>query len=198
MRKKSHISLAGYLLDSMKNDGLTQHKKAFYVGSILPDCTPSFITRRHTIEETFDILKKEILKITDNYDADRGIDRYFSRHLGVVTHYLADYFTYPHNNVFTGNIKEHCGYEKKLITALRSYVNSEEAAKNRESNLLFDTVDEILKFIKKMHEEYLKVAKKIIVDCDYIVELCHKVVDGILQIFERNYRKAMLLQANIA
>ncbi len=198
MRKKSHISLAGYLLDSMKNDGLIQHKKAFYIGSILPDCTPSFITKRHTIDETFHILKKEILKITDNYDSDRGIDRYFTRHLGVVTHYLADYFTYPHNNIFEGNIKEHCIYEKKLITALRSYVRSEEAVKNREKNFLFDTVDEILRFIKSMHEEYLKVAKKIKVDCDYIVELCHKVVDGILQIFERNYRNAMMLQANAA
>lgn len=198
MRKKSHISLAGYLLDSMKNDGLIQHKKAFYIGSILPDCTPSFITKRHTIDETFHILKKEILKITDNYDSDRGIDRYFTRHLGVVTHYLADYFTYPHNNIFEGNIKEHCVYEKKLITALRSYVRSEEAVKNRDKNFLFDTVDEILRFIKSMHEEYLKVAKKIKVDCDYIVELCHKVVDGILQIFERNYRNAMMLQANAA
>ncbi len=198
MRKKSHISLAGYLLDSMKNDGLIQHKKAFYIGSILPDCLPSFITKRHTIDETFHILKKEILKITDNYDTDRGIDRYFTRHLGVVTHYLADYFTYPHNNIFEGNIKEHCVYEKKLITALRSYVRSEEAVKDREKNFLFATVDEILRFIKSMHEEYLKVAKKIKVDCDYIVELCHKVVDGILQIFERNYRTAMMLQSSVA
>lgn len=198
MRKKSHISLAGYLLNSMNIDGLFHHKKAFYLGSILPDCIPSFITRRHTIEETFDILTDEILKITDNYDADRGINRYFTRHLGVVTHYIADYFTYPHNNIFEGNIKEHCSYEKKLITALRTYVRSEEAVKERENNLLFVTVDEILKFIKEMHEEYLKIAKKVRVDCDYIVELCHKVVDGILQIFERNYHNIMVMQVKAA
>lgn len=198
MRKKSHISLAGYLLSSMKSDGLLHHKKAFYFGSILPDCIPSFITRRHTIEETFDILRREILKITDDFDAEEGIDRYFSRHLGVVTHYIADYFTYPHNHIFKGNIKEHCGYEKKLKTELKGYIKSEEAVKAREKSILFTTVDEILKFIKEMHEEYLKVAKKVKVDCDYIVELCHKVVDGILQIFEMNYRNGMVIQTNAA
>ena len=79
----------------------------FYLGSILPDCVPSFITRRHSKEETFEILKEEIHSLTDYYDSARGIDAYFCRHLGIITHYIADYFTYPHNSLFPGNIKEH-------------------------------------------------------------------------------------------
>lgn len=186
MRKKSHISLANYLIKSMKFDELMNHKKAFYLGSILPDCVPSFITRKHNIEETFEILKGEILKITDDYDVEKGITGYYSRHLGVVTHYIADYFTFPHNDIFKGNLKEHCTYERDLKLALRSYVKSDEAMKDREKNAIFKSVDEIFKFIKEMHEEYLKAIKVIKVDCIYIVELCHKVVDAILQIFELN------------
>ncbi|WP_033167839.1 zinc dependent phospholipase C family protein [Clostridium sp. KNHs205] len=195
MRKKSHISLAGYLLNSMNIDELFQHRKAFYYGSILPDIKPSFLTKRHTIEETFDILTEEIIKITDEFQVHKGINRYFTRHLGVVTHYIADYFTYPHNSIFTGSIKAHCGYEKKLITALKEYVKSEDAVKARAKNFLFATVEEILKFIKEMHAEYLKVAKKVAVDCVYIVELCHKVVDGILQIFEMNLKALTQIEA---
>jgi hypothetical protein len=184
MRKKSHISLANYLIENMNFKELQDYKKSFYWGSILPDCVPSFITRKHNIDETFDILKKEILKVTDNYDMNRGFTRYYSRHLGVITHYLADYFTLPHNTTFTGSLKEHCSYEKELKFALKKYVSSEEANLMREKSVLFHTVDEILDFIKKMHKEYLNAIKAVKVDCKYIVELCHIVVDAILQIFE--------------
>lgn len=195
MRKKSHISLANYLIKSMESEALWDHKKSFYLGSILPDCVPSFITRKHNIEETFEILRKEILKITDDYDMDRGITGYYTRHLGVITHYIADYFTFPHNNIFPGNLKEHCTYERDLKLAFRSYVKSDEAVINREKSALFRTVDEILSFIKEMHNEYLKAIKVIKVDCMYIVELCHKVVDAILHIIELNFSREHLLES---
>jgi len=187
MRKKSHISLAKYLLKSMNVEGLFNHKKSFYIGSILPDCVPSFITRRHTIDETFEILENEIKKITEDYEAERGLTRYYSRHLGVITHYIADYFTYPHNRTFTGTMKEHCVYERDLKFALKEFVKSEDAIKTRDKSRTLETVEEILQFIRQMHEEYLKVVGKIKNDCMYIVELCHKVVDAILKIFEFNY-----------
>ena len=184
LRKKSHISLAAYLIDSMRVDGLKEYKKAFYLGSILPDCIPSFITRKHNIQETFDILREEIRSITEDYDTERGMNGYFCRHLGVVTHYVADYFTFPHNHTFEGTMREHCAYEKELKHVFKEYVHSEEAVRIREKNGTFTTVEEICRFIKKMHEEYLSAIKVVKEDCMYIVELCHRVVDAILQIFE--------------
>lgn len=184
MRKKSHISLATYLINSMHTEALVEHKKAFYIGSILPDCIPSFITRRHSIEATFDILKEEISKITEKYDIDRGMDSYYCRHLGVITHYVADYFTFPHNSIFTGSMKEHCIYENDLKKALKQYVHSDAAKNVRETQREYNTVDEICKFIIKMHNEYLIAIKELKVDCLYIVELCHNVVDAILKFFE--------------
>jgi hypothetical protein len=188
MRKKSHISLASYLLKSMELEELNDHKKAFYLGSILPDCIPSFLTRKHTIHETFDILRDEISKITDQYDMEKGITCYYSRHLGVITHYIADYFTYPHNPIFEGTLLEHCNYENDLKHEFRAYVKSIDAIKLRENKPIFSTVDEILLFIKAMHDEYLKVIKVVKVDCIYIVELCHKVVDAILQILQLSFK----------
>jgi hypothetical protein len=198
MRKKSHLSLAGYLLRSMNIEDLSSHKKAFYIGSILPDCTPSFLSRRHTIDKTFGILKDEIIKITDDYDMDRGITGYYTRHLGVITHYVADYFTYPHNSVFTGTLGEHCVYENDLKHELRAYVKSEEAIRCRDDKRRFRTVDEILNFIKEMHDEYLQALKVVKMDCIYIVELCHKVVDAILQIFELSFFAKNLQQVEAA
>lgn len=190
MRKKSHISLANYLIESKGMECLGEHKSAFYIGSLLPDCIPSFITRRHTIEDTFDILRTEIEKITENYDISKGISRYFCRHLGVITHYLADYFTYPHNSIYPGTIKEHCFYENDLKKEFRKYVKTDIAQKTREQNGVFRTVDDICKFILDMHNEYLKAIKEVKQDCVYIVNLCHRVVDAVLQIIELAVEKA--------
>ena len=42
--------------------------------------------------------------------------------LGKLIHYIADAFTFPHNNVFKGNLVQHCKYENKLHQA---YLNGE-------------------------------------------------------------------------
>lgn len=183
MRKKSHISLAKFLIDNIKEHKLNKHRKAFYIGSILPDLKPSFLTRRHTIEETFDILIKEIKKITVEYDASKGIGRYFARHLGIITHYLADYCTFPHNSSYTGTITDHVYYEKEMKFRLREYIELEDIHSQALQGQELQTFDDIVQFIVKTHNEYLEALKAVKEDIRYIIELCSKVVDAILKLF---------------
>ena len=92
MRKKSHISLARYIAQDMQVPVMTHHRKAFYLGSILPDCKPSFLTQRHEFNGTFDMVKERICVLS----ADSGLlldnGRAFMRRLGEIIHYIADYF----------------------------------------------------------------------------------------------------------
>ena len=53
MRKKSHISLARYMVENLKDEELKRHKFSFYLGSILPDIKPSFLYKRHEMDGTF-------------------------------------------------------------------------------------------------------------------------------------------------
>lgn len=48
MRKKSHISLARYMVENLKDEELKHHKFSFYLGSILPDIKPSGFSIRDT------------------------------------------------------------------------------------------------------------------------------------------------------
>lgn len=180
MRKKSHISLAKYLMNNMNVPDLSDHRKAFYIGSILPDLKPSFLTRKHTIDDTFEILIDEIKKVTVEYDINKGISSYYARHLGVITHYLSDYCTFPHNGIFDGGFSEHCIYEKELKFSLKEYVQSDAAKRNRAQIQKSPSVEEIINFIQKTHKEYLKAIKNIKADIHFIIELCYKVVDSIL------------------
>ena len=52
MRKKSHISLARYIVNSLDDKELKKHRFSFYIGSVLPDIKPSFIYKRHEINGT--------------------------------------------------------------------------------------------------------------------------------------------------
>ena len=200
LRKKSHISLAKYLMNNMNVQDLYEHKKAFYIGSILPDLKPSFLTKRHTIDETFDILMDEIKKITIHYDINKGINSYYARHLGVITHYLSDYCTFPHNSVFTGTLSEHCYYEKELKYSLKEFVQSSSAQRQRTECKKSQTIEEISLFIRKTHREYLTAIKTVKGDIHYIIELCFKVVDAILMFFElalKHFESKLVMEHNL-
>ena len=184
MRKKSHISVAKFLIDNMNVNSLHNHKLSFLLGSILPDCMPSFLTRKHTIEETFYILKKEIRNLTEEYDAEKGEGVYFCRHLGIITHYVADYFTFPHNKNYTGSLKDHCQYEKILKHKLREYVKAMESRRERMKETRFETLEELFVFIHEVHEKYLKRLSEVKKDIQYIVDVCFEVVDAILRFIE--------------
>lgn len=183
MRKKAHIFLAGYITDNMDWYKLNKHRKAFLLGSILPDCKPSFITQRHEFGNLFQRLEKDIDKLSKTNDSDEVNMRAYCRNLGQVTHYVADFFTLPHNTEFQGNIKNHCQYEKKLNHSLKEYIESGEAEKNREKIAGLLTPEAICSFIKKMHDQYRNGKLTLEEDCRYIVSLSCQVVDAIVRLF---------------
>lgn len=73
MRKKSHISLARFLIKEAGDEVLRRRWKAFYVGSLLPDCRPSFLTVRHEYDETFDLVEQKIRCLVEKETEDPRI-----------------------------------------------------------------------------------------------------------------------------
>lgn len=182
MRKKSHISLAKYLVEALDEQDLSRHKKAFYLGSILPDCKPSFFTTKHEMQGTFQKVEEEIKRLS------RGEDvlnlRVYFRDLGQVIHYVADYFTFPHNPNYQGTLKDHCKYEEQLKKSLREYIRSGEAKRNIERARNLETPEAICDFIRNAHDMYLEWKSNVMEDCRMIVSLCHQVVEAVIHLFQ--------------
>ncbi len=189
MRKKSHISLAKYIVDSLEEQDLVKHKKAFYLGSILPDCKPSFLTVKHEMEGTFPKLQQDLKRLLELQRTSQINMRVFYRNLGEVIHYIADYFTFPHNPHYTGNLKDHCVYEKYLKYSLREYIQSGEAEKNRvsiqQSVQNLGSVEAICEFIQNAHNMYVKLKNTVEGDCRQIVSLCHQVVEAVIMLVHK-------------
>ena len=113
MRKKSHILLARYLADQLTVDeSLQSHRKAFCLGSILPDIRPSFVVKKHEYFSTFGEIQEKMLQLVEHGPLE-GKERVYWRNFGEVLHYVADYFTFPHNRTYTGSLYEHSQYEKR-------------------------------------------------------------------------------------
>ena len=168
MRKKSHISLAKHIVNIADIQNFDKHKKAFYVGSILPDCKPSFLTKRHEINGTFDLVEKGIEKLTRGYQNIEELSTAYFTRLGEVMHYIADYFTFPHNREYDGTMKEHCIYEERI---------------HLEDLERFRSVADICAYLKEQHRNYIQQGRHSVEeDCRYIVSICSKAAFAILHV----------------
>jgi len=182
MRKKSHILLASYLVRDIQTEQLLQHKKAFCLGSILPDCKPSFLTTKHEFQGTFDMVQGRIENLSKKERYFGNNQRAYVRQIGEVIHYIADYFTFPHNNTYTGNLKDHCTYEKELKFGLRKYIKSGQVSEYRPFVKQFENLQQLFEFIKTVHMEYLSRKRNVEEDCIFIVNTCRQVVQSIFQL----------------
>lgn len=191
MRKKSHISLAKHIVNISGMQNFDKHRKAFYIGSILPDCKPSFLTKRHEINGTFDVVRKGVEYLTQGYRSMDDLSTAYFTRLGEVIHYVADYFTFPHNREYPGSMKEHCVYEGQLKHELRAYIRqiSEKGqagwrtACQLESLDRFRNVSDICEFLREEHTHYIRRGvHSVEQDCRYIVGICSKMVMAILHV----------------
>lgn len=195
MRKKSHISVARYIVSDLGNMeiGLVEHKKAFYLGNILPDCKPSFFTTKHEIEGTFDKFCEDLHTLFEKYDLLDFNARAFYRDLGQLIHYLADYFTFPHNKIYDGSLKDHCAYEKQLKLTMNEYLASGEVQLNVAAGMRVRSLEELTEYVLNVHKEYLEDTHTVEEDCRYIVSICHSFVVTVINLFfvEMDFRPAI-------
>ena len=194
MRKKSHMSLANHMLEDMNEENLMAHTRAFQFGCVLPDLVPTFITKKHRVDTTFDILEKKMRKVVEDYDGRDRLSMMRCKDMGVITHYIADYFTLPHNKIFTGTMREHIRYEKVLKYTMRDYVRRLHVGQQPLIRLPMESVDQICDFIRKCHLQYIQMVEASQeIDCRYSVEVCRQVMEAILGLLYQHDLK--LLQA---
>lgn len=183
MRKKSHISLARYLVRSLNDEELNKHKFSFYLGSVLPDIKPSFFYKRHEIEKTFPLVQKRIGKMYERGERGKKRDFRFFVNLGQISHYLADYFTFPHNKIYDGGFRGHCSYEEKLKKDLRSYLREKESKENGVKGQQFKSVRALCNYIAGAHQAYIGRKHDVEDDIRHIVEVNRRALGGMMRLF---------------
>ena len=129
MRTADHRRLGQYLLreiEEYKNLPLL-HKISFIWGTIEPDI--NYVTYLKGFSENKKFQghnsqngMKHIKKLTEKIEG-KPLNVITCYRAGKITHYIADAFTFPHNDGFTGNIKNHMSYERRLHCKFSQYLD---------------------------------------------------------------------------
>lgn len=138
----------------------------FSIGNVLPDVAIHMRLMGHTKKHSYDYLLKRIRKLYKNRHRSRA---YVSMKLGVITHYLADYFCHPHTESFDGNINDHRLYE----VGLARYV----ANKNRmlPHHVETNTRGGTKATIDRLYSEYQQLAHSFETDVEYAMRAARSI-----------------------
>lgn len=113
MLKVSHMRIARETLNKIESHiDWKINRKAYILGSIIPDLNCAFPT--HTINNTLNRFRKRLIRMDNT-----GSNFIKSFTLGIITHYICDYFCYAHNLNFPN--PKHAVYERVMRAHIRKH-----------------------------------------------------------------------------
>ena len=170
MQKRSHKLLASSLLDSQNGFQRRRFELAFLFGSFQPDCNPlsylkgsirSYTFRGHNYTNSELYIARRIGRLQSR---EKGWTCWQYYTLGKLTHYLADAFTYPHNENYPDSLLDHHRYEDALRECLCSYLT----ARGPDSSL--PAGNQLNDCLRELHRQYMDAQSDLRRDVRYILE----------------------------
>ena len=111
MKLANHQKMGIEIFNTMVKNNMPLKKSSFLLGNLWPDLMFSFIITPHNYSVTSSYISRLAEKLLDYKEDSQPI--ILSFYLGVITHYICDYFCFTHNDIFKGGVRQHCLYEKK-------------------------------------------------------------------------------------
>lgn len=194
METKNHWHLAEYI--SLER-GFEKYKKEFILGSIMPDINLFSYLRGHTYKESIAMIHSNGKSLVEKKNWN-GTSFY---HLGVILHYIADYFTFPHNTTFTGSLKDHCTYEKRLHTYFFQFLQSNNVGSSlmplQKSFFPIHSITDLFTLLEEKHHEYLSMMPSFQTDCQYIFSLTNIVAYFIPKLHKEYHCQNLLFSTSL-
>lgn len=188
----THLTISQALienLDPAKSFFLSE--KNFIYGNIKPDMTSKYVLHKHYLKESFDMIInkiKSLCKLSLDF-----IEKYFSvskfsQELGVICHFLCDFFCVPHSQrwEFSHSFKKHVIYERDL-----QIVTKETDFSKLERDPIHNIGVE--EFFNRLYKQYIK-GEDFKNDLFFSTYMCNSVVDYILDCILENTVKSYSLQ----
>lgn len=178
MQKRSHLLVAHTLLRSQCGFGARRYDWAFLFGSFQPDVNPlSYLKgsiryrklRGHNYANSRLYINTQIKKLQRR--SHWTIWQYYT--LGKLTHYLADAFTYPHNENYPDTMLSHHKYETDLRLFLAGYLAHRRLQRQQ-------TCRDIVAALEDLHEQYLASRAGTYCDARFICKATSLLVEGCL------------------
>jgi hypothetical protein len=167
VKKRSHKLLASALLQSQHGFSARRFELAFLLGSFEPDCNPltylkgSLRARKfrgHNYSNSQPYIALRIAKLQQRKRWTMW--QYYT--LGKLTHYLADAFTFPHNENYHESLLAHRQYEDELRTYFADYLRHRRIHRQTVHGNLAASIEEL-------HQQYMDAQSNLERDVQYIL-----------------------------
>lgn len=168
MKKRSHKLLASTLLEYEHGFPARRYEWAFLFGSFQPDCNPlTYLKgslrackfRGHNFSNSQPYINNHIRRLQQR--TRWSVWNYYT--LGKLTHYLADAFTFPHNENYPDSLIAHREYEDTLRVYLAEYLRGRTLRLEQARRDLIMAIDEL-------HRQYMETQATVDQDARYILE----------------------------
>lgn len=184
MLMNAHFLIAKSLLENIDNNkSFFIGEKSFIYGNIKPDSSSKYVFKKHYLDESLDTIISKInhlCSLTLNSLSKYFSVSKFSQELGVICHFLCDFFCVPHSQrwEFKHSMKKHMTYEKEL-----SIVAKEIDLSQFQGDTI--THDNFEDFFYELYTEYvnkLDYKNDLLFSC----YMCNSVIDYILDSILKN------------
>lgn len=187
----THILIGKSIVENInENKSFFISDKNFIYGNIKPDISSKYVLQKHYLEESLEMIFTKVEYLcTLNLDC---ISKYFSiskfsQELGVICHFLCDFFCVPHSRRWemTHSMNKHITYEKELSIVAKETDLRKFKGDNIEANSFREFFNSI----------YLEYQSKTEYNNDLLFSnyVCNSVVDYILDAVLSNTAKSYTL-----
>lgn len=191
---ETHTLIADKLFNRVYSEyGIRLNKKKLRWGSVAPDYLPYYKFKRHYLEESIGYISSEIVNLiyisryVDFYNMKPFFKKFFSKRLGIISHYLCDFTTKPHaiRETCTNieDLKSHIKYEKDLA---KYSLKHEFKVLDIDNSLLYSNHfitmrQSVEQFVRFVIDRYLENESSFENDLDYAMSLSFSICDFIFE-----------------
>lgn len=155
MKSASHHAMGHLLYEALTAQGVQLDRELFVLGNMLPDYLPELILNPHFTLKC----QREIHIFTEALAGQpvtkgEALPPEYTLRLGILCHYLTDYFTFAHTPEFRLGLKEHGAYELRLNAYFRDHYTMEESALKSHTFAASGTARDVVKEVYRMKRDY--------------------------------------------
>lgn len=159
MIPQTHVIIAKEIHENVNNNlNIKLDKAQLIYGSVKPDIYSGLPKLKHFKPQSFDVICNEIQKISNHPLMDnRAHIAYVSQKIGIITHYVADYFCVPHNDrkTYQNHFWDHLKYERLLHKSFKEHASITDNSKvNFLQNVDFTNLEQIKRYLDELHFHY--------------------------------------------
>lgn len=196
MFPQSHAIIAGIIYeDVLKQHQIKLNKPQLIYGSIKPDLYSGIPKLKHFKPQSFSTICQEIAALSGQFTPDnKAAIAKLSQKIGVVTHYIADYFCVPHNDraTYQHHFIDHCHYEAKLHQMFKHTVTPQKTIRSHQW-IDFSQFDLVTGYLDDLHAVYQSRSESFLNDLNSSVHAARSVGSMIVK---QSMCRPELLHAN--